>query len=82
MVVLGVFLVAALLAATPIPSKVITVTVSTEKNLKGSIVVSQSVPSGSTIFPDEQNILASIRTGNSADSILCSLSMTTVTSTD
>ena len=80
-VVLGVFLAAAVLAARPLPSKVITVTVSNSWKVTGSIVVSESAPSDPQLFDDAQDVLASITSANNF-ARLCSLGMTTVSTTN
>jgi hypothetical protein len=59
-----VFLTAVVLVARPIPSKVITIIVNPEDRVKGSVVVSESVPSDSQLFEDEEDVLVSITTGN------------------
>jgi hypothetical protein len=74
----GLLLAAAMLAAPPILSKVITVTVSTSEKIVGSIVVGTAVPSDSQLFSDEQEVLASINTANDDDSFLCQLGMDTI----
>ena len=56
-------LVVALLAAPPIPSKVLTVKV-TADGRTGSIVVDAAAPSDSQLFSDEQEVLASINAAN------------------
>jgi hypothetical protein len=50
-------LAAAIFAAPPLPSKVLTVKVSTSKEITASIVVGAKAPSGSQIFSDEQEVL-------------------------
>jgi len=67
----GLLLAAALLAAPPIPSKVLTVTVT------GSIVIGQVAPSDSQLFSDDQEVLASINTAN-LGYLVCELGMTTI----
>jgi hypothetical protein len=52
------------MGATPVPSRVFTFMVGTEAPYKGSVVVGGSVPSGSQIFDDEKEVLASITTFN------------------
>jgi hypothetical protein len=73
----GLLIAVAMLAAPPIPSKVLTVTVSTEKWIKGSIVVGTEAPSDSQLFVDDQEVLASINTANRY-SWLCELGMNTI----
>jgi len=65
----GLLFAVAMLAAPPLPSKVFTVKVSTydystNTAAKGSIVVGVVAPSGSRLFSDEQEVLASINTVN------------------
>ena len=72
----GLLLVVAMLAAPPIPSKVITVKVSGNWET-GSIVVGATVPSDSQLFSDEQEVLASINTANSGN-FLCQLGINTI----
>ena len=73
-VILGVLMAMAILAAKPVPSKVITATVSDDLNTVGSIVVTLSAPDDSHIFEDEKEILTSIITGN-REVLLCLLTM-------
>ena len=73
------FLVAIVLAATPIPTKILTIKVT--NGSKGSIVIGTSVPSGRKLFEDEKEVLASITTKNSY-SFLLFIKMTTVSSTN
>ena len=68
---------AVLLAATPTPTKVFTVKV----DWSISIEVSASAPSGSHVFDDEKEVLASITTSNYYYSLV-SIGMTTVSSTN
>jgi len=67
----------AILAASPLPSKVLTVKVSTSNEIPGSIVVGTAAPSDSQIFSDEQEVPTSINTGNFWK-ILCQLGMNTI----
>jgi len=60
----GVVIVAAMLAAPPVPSKVLTVKVDPNWPYKASIVIGGAAPSGSQLFSDEQEVLASISTAN------------------
>ena len=76
-IMVGLLLVVALLAAPPIPSKVLTVKVNTDWYNVGSIVVGGAAPSGSQLFSDEQEVLASINTVNSY-TYLCELGMHTI----
>jgi len=79
---LGVFLLTvAVLAAKPIPSKVITFTISNLHHTTGSITISDKLPPGTQLFDDGEEILASINTGVYYG-IFCSLGMTTVTTTN
>ena len=66
-----------MLAAPPLPSKVLTVTVTTSWNIKGSIVVGAAAPPESQLFEDEQEVLASINTANGGP-FLCQLGMNTI----
>jgi len=50
-------LAAAIFAAPPIPSKVLTVKVSTSHKITASILVGGAAPSGSQLFRDEQEVL-------------------------
>jgi len=70
-------LAAAIFAAPPLPSKVLTVKVSTSKDITGSMVVSAAVPSDSRLFLDEQEVLATINTIIQG-SKLCQLGMNTI----
>jgi hypothetical protein len=72
-----VFLLAVILAASPIPSKVITAKVTTGWDKTGKIVISDSAKSESKLFEDTKDVLASITSANSYNK-LCSLEMTTV----
>jgi hypothetical protein len=76
-IIAGLLIAVAMLAATPIPSKVLTVKVTTHYSITGSIVVGAAAPSDSQLFSDEQEVLASINTANYA-SILCELGMHTI----
>ena len=69
----GLLIAVALLAAPPIPSKVITVTV----GYPASIVVGAAAPSDSQLFSDDQEVLASINTANGYYE-LCELGMNTI----
>ena len=72
----GLLLAVALLAATPIPSKVLTVTLTTDYSTP-SIVVGGAAPSDSQLFSDDQEVLASINTANYG-TIICELGMHTI----
>ena len=67
----------ALLAAPPVPSKVLTVKVTTNKYKTGSIVVGEAAPSDSRLFSDEKEVLASIKTEYIVGK-LCQLEMSTI----
>ena len=72
----------AVLAAAPIPTQVFTATRSRAPNWDPvSIVVSASAPSGSQLFEDEKEVLASI-TSTNYKAWLDSIGMTTVSSTN
>ena len=71
-------LVGAILAASPIHSKVITITPSVGTWVQGSITVSESIPTGSHLFKDKEEILASIATASWSD-ILCSMGIASLT---
>jgi hypothetical protein len=73
----GLLIVVAMLAAPPVPSKVLTVKVTTSLSITGSIVVGGAAPSDSQIFSDDQEVLASIITAN-YDIYLCELGMNTI----
>ena len=73
----GLLLATAMLAAPPLLSKVITVTVSKSDWRTGSMVVSAAVPSDSRLFLDEQEVLATINTIIQG-SKLCQLGMNTI----
>ena len=73
----GLLIAVAMLAATPIPSRVLTVKVGTSSPWKASIVVGGAAPSDSQLFSDEQEVLASINTANNRW-ILCELGMDTI----
>ena len=73
----GLLIAVAMLAAPPIPSKVLTVKVNNYPRHPGSIVIDEAAPSNSQLFSDEQEVLASINTVNS-DSDLCELGMNTI----
>ena len=73
----GLLLAAAMLAAPPLPSKVLTVTVTTRSSITGSIVVGAAAPPDSQLFSDEQEVLASINTANLGVA-LCQLGMNTI----
>ena len=75
-VTVGLLIAVAMLAAPPIPSKVLTVKVNTDRST-GSIVVSAAAPSDSQLFSDEQEVLASINTANDGFH-LCELGMNTI----
>ena len=70
-VILGVLMAKAIIAPAPIPTRVITV-----KKFK-ELKISASAPSGSQIFDDEKEVLASITTFNDFPR-LESLRMTTI----
>ena len=72
-VVRGVFLAMVVFAIGPVPSKVITVTVSNDTKTTGSIVVSESKPPDTILFEDAQELLTSITTENFNGFALCSL---------
>ena len=76
-IMVGLLLAVAMLAAPPLPSKVLTVKVSTDPDDTGSIVVGGAVPSDSQLFSDEQEVLASINTANYG-SFFCELGMHTI----
>ena len=76
-IMVGLLIVVAMLAAPPIPSKVLTVTVATSSPWTGSIVVGGAVPSDSQLFSNEHEVLASINTANE-DKSLCELEMHTI----
>jgi len=67
----------AMLAAPPVPSKVLTVKVSTAIKITGSIVVGAAAPSDSQLFLDEKEVLATIKAANFGGS-LCQLEMNTI----
>ena len=71
-------LVGAILAASPIHSKVITITPSDVEDVQGSITVSDSIPSGSHLFKDKEEILASITTSQWSTE-LCFMGITSLT---
>ena len=73
----GLLLAVAMLAAPPIPSKVLTVKVATSSPWKGSIVVGAAAPSDSQLFSDDQEVLASINTAN-YKYVICELGMNTI----
>jgi hypothetical protein len=75
-IILGVLLAIAVLSAAPIPTKVLTV-----KAWTYSIVESASTPSGSQIFEDEKEVLASI-TSFYDYGVIFSIEMSTVSSTN
>ena len=52
-VILGVLMATAILAAKPVPSKIITATVTNDWNTVGSIVLTPSAPADSHLFEDE-----------------------------
>ena len=72
-IMVGLLIAVAMLAAPPIPSKVLTVKV----GYPASIVVGAAAPSDSQLFSDEQEVLASINTANYYDT-LCELGMHTI----
>ena len=68
------------IASTPILTQVFTITLNEQQ---GSIVVSTSAPSGSQIFEEENEVLASITSFNyNYGSVMLSIGMTTVSSTN
>ena len=74
----GLIIAVALLAAPPIPSKVLTVQLRTyPQHWKASIVVGGAAPSDSQLFSDDQEVLASINTAN-YNTALCELGMHTI----
>ena len=73
----GLLIAVAMLAASPIPSKVLTVKVSTRWDIIGSIVVGAAAPPDSQLFSDEQEVLSSINTVNIQE-VLCDLGMNTI----
>ena len=75
-IMVGLLIAVAMLAAPPIPSKVLTVQVTTDYST-GSIVVGAAVPSDSQLFSDEQEVLASINTANEKN-LLCQLGMNSI----
>jgi len=80
-VILGVLIAMVVLAVAPIPTQVFTVTKSIDYEQKGTIVVSASVPSGSQLFEDVKEVLASI-TSFYNETQLLSIEMSTVSSTN
>ena len=74
----GLLIAVAMLAAPPIPSKVITVKVTTSWPWVGSIEVGIAAPSDSQLFSDEHEVLASINTANHGSNSLCELGMNTI----
>jgi len=75
-IMVGLLIAVAMLAAPPLPSKVLTVKVNPDSWNTGSIVVGTEAPSNSQLFSDEQEVLASINTANSYFN-LCQLGMNT-----
>jgi len=61
MILLVVLLATAIFATSPIPTQAITIVATSEK---GSIVRSESIPTNSQLFGDEEEVLASISTFN------------------
>jgi hypothetical protein len=82
-VILGVLIAMVVLAVAPIPTQVFTVTksIDEEQKQKGTIVGSASVPSGSQLFEDVKEVLASI-TSFYNETHLLSIEMSTVSSTN
>ena len=76
-IMVGLLLAVAMLAAPPIPSKVLTAKVSADRYTKGSLVVDAVIPPDSQLFEDEQEVLASINTANFVF-YLCELGMHTI----
>jgi len=76
-VTVGLLIAVAMLAAPPIPSKVLTVKVNTDLNKPGSIVVGAAAPSDSQLFSNEHEVLASINTATK-DRDLCEIEMHTI----
>ena len=76
-IMVGLLIAVAMLAAPPIPSKVLTVTVNPIHPYTPSIVVGGAAPSDSQLFSDDQEVLASINTANYG-SYLCELGMDTI----
>ena len=68
----------ALLATKPTPSAAVTITASSDWKTAGTIAQSASIPDGSTVFDDEEEVLDSIVT-TGTNSWLCSLSMNSYT---
>jgi FlaG/FlaF family flagellin (archaellin) len=62
------------LGARPIPSAVVTATVSGSNTITGSIVRGTSIPKDSHIFNDKDEVLTAISTGNH-QAALCELTM-------
>ena len=60
-----IMLATAIYAARPTPSEAFTIKTSGHWTRAGSIVRSTTIPSGSQIFEDEAEVLASITTGSS-----------------
>ena len=59
----GLLLTTAMLAAPPLPSKVLIVKLNANREVP-SIVVGSAAPADSQLFSDEQEVLASINTAN------------------
>ena len=78
MLIMATLIAVATLAARPIPSVAVTATVSNSEQLKGSIARGTSIPSGSTIFNDEEEVLTALSTANSPGPALCQLSMVVI----
>jgi hypothetical protein len=74
--ILRVMLVRVIIAASPIHSKVITYIPSGDK--KGSMTVTESIPAGSHLFKDKEEILASITTSQWSTE-LCFMGITSLT---
>jgi len=76
----GLLLAAAMLAAPPLPSKVLTIKKSISFWSPASIVVGAAAPVDSELFSYEQEVLASINTANFGVT-LCQLGMNTILKT-
>jgi hypothetical protein len=66
------------LAARPIPSAVVTATVSKSKDERGSIARGVDVPEGAHIFNDREEVLTAISTTNYM-TIICEINMVGLT---
>ena len=76
-IMVGLLIAVAVLAAPPIPSKVLTVQAATSYPYTPSIVVGGAAPPDSQLFSDEQEVLASINTANYR-TLLCEIEMNTI----